>query len=286
MKKIIRYIAVFSAICLLGLLLVACADSQVEFGNQTEFGQYRTHTVTINNKELFDYYFTFSETHKSSFTETYHNAYYGKYYGKMSSTSTIVVTPKLTGFVDYSGYVEFKATYSGSNTKSNDVLKKRYMDIDTQGKATDVYTLDSTGTVTSDDTTILFGGVDFKFYRANITVTYHHEGLSGNKLYSYKTIDITNYNYASYLSVSIDNKYDSSTKLYSQSFTIRPSSGITGLIEFNHVELTFDNGKTFALDALGRATYQTYDSASAIPIPKLVSVKGCIDFYPPATYTY
>lgn len=281
MKKIIRYIAVFSAICLLGLLLVACTDSQAESGNQTEFGQYRTHTVTINNKELFDYYFTFSETHESSFTKEYYLG--GKYYGKTTSTSTIVVTPKLTGFVDYSGYVELKATYSGSDTKSNDVLKKRYMDIDTQGKATDVYTLDSTGT---EDTTISFGGVDFKFYRANITVTYHHEGLSGNKLYSYKTIDITNYNYASYLSVSINNNYDSSTKLYSQSFKIQPSSGITGPIEFNHVELTFDNGKTFALDALGRATYQTPDSASAIPIPKLVSVKGSIDFYPPATYTY
>lgn len=291
MKKIIRYITVFSAICLLGLLLVACADTDASVDNQANTGRQQTHTVTIKSADLFDYYFSFSEEHKSSSNGVVGSSFLDPIndhsipYGTTKSTSTITITPKLTGFVDYSGYVKLKATYSGSETKSNEVLEKRYINITQLGKGTDVYTLNS---ATVSDTTISFNDVTYEFYEADITVTYHHEGLSGNKRLSYKTIDITNYNYASYLSVSVYNKSEKngSATIYYQQYTITPSNQITGPVEFNNVKITFDNGITLALDALGRASYQSGYSDTETPIPNLVSIEGCIDFYPPATYSY
>ncbi|MDE6060889.1 MAG: hypothetical protein K2G31_05405, partial [Clostridia bacterium] len=73
---------------------------------------------------------------------------------------------------------------------------------------------------------------------------------------------------------------------YYQTYTITPSSQVKGYKEFNNIVLSFDNGVTIALDALGRATYKSDEYSVEKAIPTLSKIVGCIDFYPPAIYEY
>lgn len=316
----IRIVTISFMICVLSILLVACAsssnspDDNINGGNQSDNNlpddnigdnidgdsqnevDKHTHTVKVNNKNLFDYYFTFSLANDYLPNFDFGTSGSTKYGTK--STSAITVTPKLTGFVDYSGYVELKPE-TESNNKSTEALKNRRISIGYWGSATDIYEV--TNETKQHDNTISFEDIDYKFYAVDIVVTYHHEGLSGNKLLSYKTIDLTKYNYKSYLNIEIENRwyytisysdYDYShrhpiyTYHYYQIYTVTPVTQISGRVEFNNVKLTFDNGVVFVLDALGQATYRSTDYATEKAIPNLSNIDGCIDFYPPAEYKY
>lgn len=324
----IRVITISLIICVLSILLFACAsntnspdnklpDGNIDSGNQSDnylpddnIGDNidgdsqdevdkHTHTVKVNNKNLFDYYFTFSSANDylPNFNFEKRGPNGSSIYGTKSA-STITITPKLTGFVDYSGYVEFKPE-TESNNKSAKVLKNRRIDIEYWGSATDIYEV--TNEKEEFDNTISFDDIDYKFYAVDIVVTYHHEGLSGNKSLSYETIYITKYNHKSYLTINIENKsyyttsyheYDYNhrnpiyTYHYYQTYTITPTSQIGGYKEFNNIKLTFDNGTIIALDALGKATYKSEEYSVKRAIPKLSNIIGCIDFYPPAEYKY
>ena len=320
----IRIVTISFMICVLSILLVACAsssnspddklpDDNINGGNQSDNNlpddnigdksqnevDKHTHTIKVDNKNLFDYYFTFSSTNDylPSFDFKKRGPYGSSIYGTKSA-STITITPKLTGFVDYSGYVEFKPE-TESNNKSTETLKNRRIDIEYWGSATDLYEL--TNEMEEYDDTISFNDIKYKFYAVDIVVTYHHEGLSGNKSLSYETIYITKYNYKSYLTINIENKsyyttsyneYDYNhrnpiyTYCYYQTYTITLTSQIKGYKEFNNIKLTFDNGVVFVLDALGQATYRSTDYATEKAIPNLSKIDGCIDFYPPAIYGY
>ena len=151
------------------------------------------------------------------------------------------------------------------------------------------------------DNTISFDDINYKFYAVDIVITYHHEGLSGNKLLSYKTTNLTKYNYKSYLNIEIENHsyytisysdYDYNhrnpiyTYHYYQIYTVTPVTLLNGCVEFNNVKLTFDNGMVIALDALGKATRKSNEYAVEQAIPELSKIAGCIDFYPLAEYEY
>ncbi len=134
-----------------------------------------------------------------------------------------------------------------------------------------------------------------------MVVTYHHEGLSGILDLSYERIFITKYNYKEYLTLKVENRsytttsYDKNdiyhrnpiyTYHYYQTYNITPSTKIKGYKEFNNIVLTFDNGVSIALDALGVATYKSEEYSTERPLPKLANIEGCIDFYSPAIYEY
>lgn len=113
MKKIVRIFIFVFVMCVLSMSFVACASNsnlpendlpndKTDNGNQqggfTESDKY-THTVKIDNENLFDYYFTFSATNNYSPNYNFGTSSSSKYGTK--STSTVTVAPKLTGFVDY-----------------------------------------------------------------------------------------------------------------------------------------------------------------------------------------
>lgn len=204
----------------------------------------------------------------------------------------------MTGFVDYNGFVEFVPETDAEN-KSYHVLKSRKITVEYSGNTVSNYEL-TNETKTYDDS-IYFGDVDYKFNNVNITITYHHEGLSGDKNLSYKTILLTKYNYTAYLNIDIKNEsnykitYDENDRYhhnpiynynYYQTYTIRPSGSIKGNREFNNVVLSFSNNVVIKLDALGFATFKSSEHSQELPIPKLSEVDGCIDYYPPANYEY
>ena len=310
MKKFFRVIMIAFVICLLSVLFVACAsnsnlpdnnlpndntDNGNQSGNITETDKY-THTVKIDSENLFNYYFTFSATNNYTSNYNFGTSSSSKYGTK--STSTVTVTPKLTGFVDYSGYVELKPETENEN-KSTKVLKNRRINIEYWGATTDIYEVNNE--TQQNDDSISFIDINYKFYAVNIVITYHHEGLSGIPNLSYETILITKYNYKSYLTINIENKSYTTTTYaendkyhrnpiytyhYYQTYTIMPSSQIKGYKEFNNIKLTFDNGTMIALDALGKATYKSDEYSAERAIPKLSNIVGCIDFYPSAIYEY
>lgn len=290
MKKFICVIV----ICLLSITFAAC-ESNSNLPNNNLLNK-NTHAVNINNEKTFNYYFSFSASNNYSSNYNFGTNSSSKYGTK--STSTITVTPKLTGFVEYSGYVELKPETESEN-KSVKVLKNRRINIEYWGTTTDIYDVNNESQ--QNDSTISFNNINYKFYSADIVVTYHHEGVSGNKNLSYDTIFMTKYNYKSYLAIDIENKTYTTTTYadndryhrnpiytyhYYQVFTVTPSSQIKGYKEFNNIKLIFDNGIIIELDALGKATYKSEEYSTQKSIPKLSNIVGCIDFYPPAIYEY
>ncbi len=285
MKKIKNSLLCILLFCLFCFTLTACV-------NNNESQNKNFHSIKIDTEELFNYYFTFS------LTNTLNNHYtFGNNIGT-KSTSTISIIPKLTGFVDYTGYVELKAE-TKNETKSERILKNRRINIEFWGATTDIYEVNSE--TKQNDDTISFNDITYEFYASDMVITYHHEGLSGNNNLTYETISLTKYNYKSYLSISIENqsyrttsyndndynhRYPIYTYHYYQTYTVTPSSQIKGYKEFNNIKLTFDNGTTIALDALGKSTYKSDEYSAEKAIPNLSKIVGCIDFYPPAIYEY
>lgn len=290
MKKQIRITILTTFFVLMCFILLACNGDK----NTTENTDKNPliHSVKIDNEALFHYYFSFDS--KNVFTPYYN---FGTAYGT-KSVSTITITPKLTGFVDYYGYVVLMPE-TNSETKSEQVLKDRQIQIEYLGLTSDV--CEVANKTQQYDNTISFNDINYKFSSANILVTYHHEGVSGNMALSYQSILLTKYNYSRYLTLQIQNRSYQSTmhneisieatntayvNQYALTFSISPSSEIKGYVEFNNVVLTFNNGIIIKLDAIGKATYQSTGSSVEPKIPSLSKIVGSLDFYPPATYTY
>lgn len=247
MKKFLRIITTIITVCLLSITFTACAGNG-NSENTNEQDNYTTHSVNINNEVLFNYYFTTATTSSTSDT-------------------TLTISPKLTGFVDYSGYVSFKLYgYSPRIFQSN---------FDYWGNSSITIPTSS--------------NIEFQFISADIVITYHHEGLSGMPNLSYETVLITKYNYKSYLNVTVNNKRTSTYTnqdgyQYYQTYTVKPVSTRSGCKEFNNVVLIFSNGVSITLDALGETTYKTATYSTEPPIPILSEITGCIDFYPTVIY--
>lgn len=266
MKKLIVTIAFILVITIVACGVIACKEKAEETQpDNTETVPSNMHTVTIDTVEKFNHYFTY-ETRVSE-----------PYYGD-TITSTITVTSKLKGFVEYSGEVLFSAS-SEKEDVSEQVLKERKLSIDSYGDGEDVYEL------TKDSRNpISFSEVSFDVKSVNITATYHYEGASGNSALSYQRVSLTNYNYKEY--VTLESTVNSNDENYYLRISVSAVKELNGLYEFNNVVLTFDNGATIKLDALGYAEYQSENMTAKPQKPKLTGVAGSIDFYPSATYQY
>lgn len=296
---------IVKVLCYVILILVVCV-SQFECGNSNDSSGINStisgetkddsvgnadnkedkveRSVKIDTKKLFDYYFSYgssSDFQSSHIFSDNNKSSYGTY-----STNTITISPYLTGFVDYSGYVVLKPEYD-SNDKSSKVLKNRRIDVDYWGSAIDTYVL--TNETTQHDKTISFDGVTYKFYSANIVIKYHDEGLSGDKELSFHSINITKYNYKSYLTIKIENRYMQYTNDYGytykyyQIYSIYPTRISVQCMEFNNITITFDNGISFTLNAIGKSEYRSENSDEKKSIPVLSSISGRIDIYPSAS---
>lgn len=270
MKKSVIIVAIIMVIGLLACCTIACEDKSTEtLPDDTQEDSY-THTVKINTAEKFNHYFSCNITSS--------NPYYSD-----TVKSTIKISSKLKGFVEYSGKVSFSAS-SEEEGLSEQVLKERTVSIDSYGDGEDIYEL------TKDrynDNSISFSSVSFSVKSVDITLIYHHDGASGNKELTYQSISLTNYNYREYLEVEITNRISTSSEEEQyQQILISSVNSLNGLYEFNNVILTFDNGITIKLDALGYAEYTGENMTETPRIPKVTGITGGIDFYPPATYEY
>lgn len=247
-----------------------------------ECAEFTTHSLKISTVEDFERYFT---------TQSYNGS--SSWTGQ-PTTSTITVTPKLRrGFVEYSGYVIMQAD-SGKYEKDKSILTDRRIQIDYWGSGKSILNSPTDQNEDKYD----FNHVEFSPKTVDITLTYHDEGASGNPLLKYDSISITKYNYWYYFSVTIELRSVSEisyaendksqrnpiyTTYYYYDYTVKESSEMKGLYEYNAVSLTFNNGKTIVLGADGNAHYIEKERLKiAAEKPEIINVEGKIDFYPSA----
>ena len=251
-----------------------------------ECAEFTTHSLKIGTFEDFELYFTTQSDNYHSDASSLLNEHH--------TTSTITVTPKLSGgFVEYSGYVIMQAD-SGKYEKDKSILTDRRIQIDYWGSGKSI--LNSPKDQSGDKYD--FNNVEFSLKTVDITLTYHDEGASGNPLLKYDSISITKYNYWYYFSVTIELKSVSQisyaendksqrnpiyTTYYYYDYTVEKSSEIKGLYEYNAVSLSFNNGKTIVLGADGNAHYIEKERLKiAAEKPEIINIEGKIYFYPSA----
>lgn len=109
------------------LLTVGCGNTSEESSAPTTetIPQYRTRSIKTSDD--FDRYFNFSTTSSYKSDRKYSDKT-STYYNEVTSTSTITITPKLSGFVDYTGHVIFAA--KSKNNKPAIVMKNRGVFVD------------------------------------------------------------------------------------------------------------------------------------------------------------
>lgn len=252
-------------ICMLACSVVACKDKEEETQEDNIAEDTSTHTVSVNTAELFNKYFSYQVSHPL-----------------YSSTSYISVDSKLKHFVEYSGYVVFVATCEDEN-KDAALLKDRTVNLNSYGEGEDVYEVGNNSSYTN-----IFEGISYKIRSVEITMTYHHEGASGDSDLSYQSVSLTNYNYRQYfnIDISINETTQNREQVYYTRVYVTPMVALDGLYEFNNVVITFNTGITIKPDALGAVDYCSEYSSTKPATPVLTGISGNIDFYPPATYEY
>ena len=250
--------------------LIACNNAS-EGGS----GQATTHTIKIDNQEKFDYYFVLNHTVKNTNKEYGHN---------QTSTSEIDVSPRLKGFVNYSGYLVLKAV--ASTEKDASLLADIRLDLSYWGNASDTKSKQSAGKYSLEvgggyimNPLYSYSGITYEIKESNITITYHHEGLSGNYKLTYSTISITKYNYSAYLTLSITNSSKGNNLGYQQVYEVRPKNSYE-CVEYNHIVITFDNGLILKIGADGKMVYKKDVSDTNETIPQIKTINGEIDIYP------
>lgn len=269
MKKTVLAITVAILVCACLLCFVACSNEN----QQTEHQQTEpsvpdnppaqviktTHTQRITTATDFEKFFTYSNNATYS---TYNDdprksddASYTK------STLTINISPRIAGFVEYSGKVSFKIVANEESTgggHNNEIITTN---IFYTGETSMVKNYQSD--IYKDESILLphtgeINGVYFvhaytlEVSSVDITVTYHHEGLSGDYSQTYHTINVTKYNYKSYLFGRLKNSA-------------------------YYVTVKYDTGESIELTING-----------LIPESKnidgtIIDVTGTIDIYPSAT---
>ena len=255
MKKKFIIITLVLISCL--IIFTACSsgnnDDTVEIGGKTIT---TTHTQHLTSQTDFEKFFTFS---KSSTYGT-DNGRYGKEY--TSYSVTIDIKPRLSGFVEYEGSLSFRVVANENSTGGGHHNELIPVSVSYKGKATkrceynsDKYKDESVvfphineiGYISYEDAyTLVTTNVD-------ITVTYHNEGLSGDYSQCYQTINVTKYNYESYIFGKLNNS------VY-------------------YVTVKYQNGETVELTANGLLPESKRDITEEI-----VDVYGTIDIYPSAT---
>lgn len=279
MKKKVISICCAIALILLLLSLVGCSALSFEGGVPKEKTEFTTHEVKVNTAESFWHYFSLSHT------PTFKNYYAGSQTTypfssiyKTRATSTLSLTPYL-GFVEYSGYVIFSVYTSESVDKQ--IKSNRRIELDSDGWVDEMIVESDT----SNDSSIDFRKVEYRFLESDITITYHDEGLSGTPALSYETIELTNYNYGAYLQLSTSTEYEydqNNNQILYKRYNISKKVSVTEPFEFRDVYITFSNGKKVYLNAIGGASFRVDAEASLF----IVNVEGYIDYYPPAIYSY
>lgn len=273
--------------------------------NSSSITEFKTHTVSVTAEEEFKHYFTFLHNPKFNRVlvgrqQTYP---YNDIYGSKSS-SILTVNSYLYGFVEYSGYVNFITKINDS--ASENLYSTRRIDLDYYGNGTSTIELESEK---DNDATIDYRNIDYIFLNADITITYHDEGLSGYASLSYESIKLTSYNYNSYLAFSSRINYITTTIengqtiihqkpiAYYYQYSITKFQIASNSYEYRDVKITLDNGQIIYLNALGSASFNgeqydkggeeidTYNDKLQEPL-NIVKVEGYIDFYPPAIYEY
>lgn len=271
MKKIISVIACTMLILLCVCGFIGCANGTVNNApnspntDNNSFVVPTTHTEHISNLADFEKFFTYSNVATQS---TVKENYYSK--GSPAQTFctlTINITPRITGFVEYSGNISFKivankdSTSKGHNNEiitttlfytGNTVIKKEYQ--------SNIYRDDNVllphkgelvpvGTYSSYDN--FQNTYSLEINSVDIVVTYHNEGLSGDYSQTYTTVNVTKYNYSSYLFGKLKNSA-------------------------YYVSVRYDTGETVEL------TINGYVPENKKIDGIIIDVTGTIDIYPSA----
>lgn len=262
MKKI-TIIIVFVIICCL-VIFTACGNVNNNSNNNIDSiidtddePISTTHTQHLTSPSDFEKFFIFSKTSTfGSSNGTYGDKKYTRY------SLTIDLKSRITGFVEYEGSVSFKVvanedstggghqndvisvsvSYKGDTTKKLEYSSDKYKD----ESVVFPYIHEWDSLLRADAYTLVPTNVD-------ITVTYHNEGLSGDYSQCYRTINVTKYNYGSYLFGKLENC------VY-------------------YVTVKYQNGEVVELTANGYIPDSKKDITEEI-----VDVYGTIDIYPNAT---
>lgn len=254
MRKIIAiFLLAIMSIC----VFAACQSNEDPLDDNSDNNVYTDdsenpdRTVNINTEKLLNYYFE---------TDCYKKSYY-------SRDCIYEFESRLSGFIEFSGYIDVTVTSGGESLSAR-------IELDSRKTLSDTINI---GRFSSYD-----NNLQVRYNDIDIVLSYHHEGQSGQTELSFKTIELTEYNYDSYLILS---KTGSSDEAY---YSVR-SKYVTGLFEYNNVKITLNNGITIDLFADGDGKYvipkenasdEFYEDAY------IVKVSGVIDFYPPATTGY
>lgn len=263
MKKI-TIIIVFVIICCL-VIFTACGNVNNNSNNNNNIDSIidtddepksTTHTQHLTSQTDFEKFFTFS---KSS-THGTDNGTYGKKYTRYSLT--IDIKPRLSGFVEYEGSLSFRVVANENSTGGGHHNELIPVSVSYKGKATKKCEYNSDK---YKDESVVFPHINELGYNTyedaytlvptnvDITVTYHNEGLSGDYSQCYQTINVTKYNYESYLFGKLNNS------VY-------------------YVTVKYQNGETVELTANGLLPKSKREITEEI-----VDVYGTIDIYPNAT---
>lgn len=203
MKKF-KYLICFVWVLLSVMSLCACSSdkTKVESGS--------THIQRLNSVNDFNRFFTFDKD------QTIEKTYNGRLW---KCTLLVGLKSRIGAFAEYSGEVTFRiVAKSGAQKGGHDGerIKARLNGSDSVTSVTeyegrygdDTALLPYSGSLTGriDDLNFRY---DLKVSTVDILVTYHNEGLSGDFSKSYETINITRYNFDSYLPAKLNNSvYD------------------------------------------------------------------------------
>lgn len=253
MRKIIAiFLLAIMSIC----VFAACQSNEDPLNDNSDNNYYTDdfedldRTVNINTEKLLNYYFE---------TDCYKKSYSRDCIYKFDS--------RLSGFIEFSGYIDVTVTLGGESLSAR-------IELDSRKTLSDTISIGAFSSYGNN--------IQVRYNDIDIVFSYHHEGQSGQTELSFKTIELTEYNYDSYLILS---KTSSSDEAY---YSVR-SKNVTGLFEYNNVKITLNNGITIDLFADGVGKYvipkenasdEFYEDAY------IVKVSGVIDFYPPATTGY
>ena len=272
-------------ICILCMSLFGCSSNE-KSNNSTNItntdssesndtndnpATFKTNKKVISTEQDFYHYFSINNNIEGTGNVQFANS--RTYYTGINVSLT--VSRYLYGFVEYSGTVKLAIT--GEPTDSNNRTKlcsgNISLDYYGNGNFSDSYS-----------GTTYYSNFKCEFISANITITYHEEGLSGSPAFTYESIKITKYNYISYFSIS-SQIINSGTLDECYRYTINKNTNLTYPYEFVNTKVTFSNGDTIYLTATGNTTFVgepiTNNSSHDI-----TDVSGQIYYYPPAIYSY
>lgn len=239
------YIILLLIVMLAGTCFFACNSSDNDLNNNSEHTQDSPiedisyiHTQSLKTIGDFNGFFSYS----------FNNAYVKDLY-----QIKFDIEPRIKDFVEYEGKVCFEICATEKATDKTHDGEIIDVELEYTGKASVKKQFEDKLPNRWNSESISYQAeYEIKLYSVDIEVTYHNEGLSGDYSQTYKTIEITRYNYTQYCFGKVKNAA-------------------------YYVVVYYDNGDEVELTINGLMPEDITSDG------KIIDVKGTIDIYPDVT---